>query len=54
MSIELSLDEVLKMAGQMGFCLVQQETIQAPYLGEDEPPDDGLTGTPVYMQLDST
>ena len=39
MSIELSLDEVLKVAGQMGFRLVQQETIQAPYLGEGEPTD---------------
>ena len=39
MSIELSLDEVLKVAGQMGFRQVQQETIQAPYLGEGEPPD---------------
>ena len=34
MSIELSLEEVVKLAGQMGFRMLRNETVQAPYMGE--------------------
>ena len=34
MSIELSLEEVIKLAGQMGFRMLRNETVQAPYMGE--------------------
>jgi hypothetical protein len=37
MSIELSLEEVLRISTSLGFKLIRNEMIPAPYMGESRP-----------------